>query len=105
MAKIEEVSTEALAEREERLSEPPESTEEEPATDENEVDDVGKVVGVTYASDEPLRPYEKEEERDEHRWELNPASAEDFGSRASEPAANAEPVLAMRHRDSYKHAG
>ena len=104
MAIIEEVSTEALAEREERLAEPPESTAEEPATDENEVDDVGKIVGVTYAADEPLRPYEKEEERDEHRWELNPASADDFGNRASGAAGAAEPVLAMRHRDSYKHA-
>ncbi len=104
MASLEEVSTETLAEREERLAEPPESTTEEPATDENEVDDVGKILGVTYAADEPLRPCDKEEERDEHRWELNPASAEDFGNRASGSAPGAEPVLAMRHRDSYKHA-
>src|ERR1051326_2195402 len=103
MASIEEVGTETLAEREERLAEPPESTAEEPATDENEVDDVGKIVGVTYATEERLRPYEKEEERDEHRWELDPASSEDFGNRASE-GPNAEPMLAMRHRDSYKHA-
>ena len=84
MAIREEVSTTDLAKAEELLSEPVESTVEEPLTDENEVDDVGKVIGVTYAADEPLRPYEKEEERDEHRWELDPASSEDFGSRAGE---------------------
>lgn len=104
MASIEEVSTEAIAESEELLAEPAESTVEEPATDENEVDDVGRIIGVTYAADEPLRPYEKEEERDEHRWELDPASSEDFGNRASEGSRNAEPLLAMRHRDSYKDA-
>lgn len=104
MAGIEEISTETMAENEERLAEPPESTVEEPATDENEVDDVGKIVGVTYAPDEPLRPYEKEEKRDEHRWELDPASSEDFGNRAADTSRNAEPLLAMRHRDSYKDA-
>ena len=104
MASIEEVSTEAIAESEERLGEPPESTVEEPATDENEVDDVGKIVGVTYAADEPLRPYENEDERDEHRWELDPASSEDFGNRAAATSGNSEPLLAMKHRDSYKHA-
>lgn len=98
------VSTEVIAESEERLAEPIESTVEEPAADENEVDEVGRVLGVSYADDEPLRPYDKEEERDEHRWELNPASAEDFGNRASEEASNAEPVLAMRHRDRYNHS-
>ena len=104
MANKEEISIAEIVESEERLAEPIESTIEEPAADENEVDDVGKVVGVTYAADEPLRPYKKEEERDEHRWELDPASADDFASRASDVTPNAERMLAMRHRDSYKDA-
>ena len=90
MTVIEEVSTDDLAKAEELLSEPIESTVEEPATDENEVDNVGKIIGVTYAADEPLRPYEKEEERDEHRWELDPASSEDFGDRSAQSSRGAE---------------
>lgn len=70
--------------------------------DQDIVDEIGKAVGVTYEDGEPLRVGRKEEERDEHRWELDPASAEDFGSRASEAARDAEPVLKMRHRDQYK---
>jgi hypothetical protein len=104
MASKEEISIAEIVESEERLGEPIESTVEEPAADENEVDDVGKLAGVMYAADEPLRPYTKEEQRDEHRWELDPASAEDFENRASDASPNAERMLAMRHRDSYKHA-
>jgi len=42
--------------------------------DQNGVDDLGRAMGVTYQDDEALRAGEKERSRDEHRWELDPAS-------------------------------
>jgi len=51
-----------------------------PTPDQDIVDEIGRAIGVTYEEGEPLRVGQKEQERDEHRWELNPASAEDFGS-------------------------
>lgn len=47
----------------------------------SEVDAIGRSAGVTYQDDEPLRAGPKELERDEHRWELDPASSEDYGDR------------------------
>ena len=75
-----------------------------PTPDQDIVEEIGRAIGVTYEEGEPLRVGEKEAERDEHRWELDPASAEDFGSRSSEAAFQSEPVLKMRHRDRYKRA-
>lgn len=75
-----------------------------PTPDQDIVDEIGRAIGVTYEEGEPLRVGEKEHERDEHRWELNPASAEDYGSRASESARETEPILSMQHRDQYKRS-
>lgn len=47
----------------------------------NDVDELGKAIGVTYADGEELRIGEKQRRRDEHRWELHPASSEDYLSR------------------------
>jgi hypothetical protein len=52
--------------------------------DQNVVEELGEAVGVTYEDSEVLRAGEKEEERDEHRWELDPASAEDYAARSHE---------------------
>ena len=52
--------------------------------EQNEVEEIGKALGVTYADDEPLRAGEKELERDKHRWELDPASSDDYQERARE---------------------
>ncbi|MEP7357773.1 MAG: DUF6335 family protein, partial [Anaerolineales bacterium] len=46
-----------------------------PTPDQDRVDDLGEAAGLTYADDEPLN-YGKVAERDQKRWELNPASAE-----------------------------
>ena len=54
-----------------------------PTPDQDVVDDLGRAAGVTYADGEPLRPEEKINERDENRWEVDPASAEDYPERAS----------------------
>jgi hypothetical protein len=47
----------------------------------NDVDDIGRALGVTYAATEELKAGEKETERDKHRWELDPASSEDYEDR------------------------
>jgi hypothetical protein len=44
----------------------------------------GEALGIAYDDDEPLRVGDKEHERDLHRWELNPASAEDYRERSTE---------------------
>lgn len=49
--------------------------------EQNEVDDVGRAIGVTYQDNEELRAGEKERERDKHRWELDPASSDDYQDR------------------------
>jgi hypothetical protein len=52
--------------------------------DQNVVDDFGAALGISYGEDEILRFGEKERERDLHRWELDPASADDYEERSSE---------------------
>ena len=46
--------------------------------DQNGVEDIGRAMGVTYAADEELKVGEKERSRDRNRWELDPASSEDY---------------------------
>lgn len=45
--------------------------------DQDRVDDIGKALGIEYADDEELLGGDELLERDEHRWELDPASKED----------------------------
>ena len=49
--------------------------------DQNEVDEIGAAMGIQYASDEELKVGEKERSRDKQRWELDPASSEDYRDR------------------------
>ena len=48
-----------------------------PTPDQDNVDELGKAAGVTYQDEEPLNSDRKILDRDRHRWELNPASADD----------------------------
>ncbi len=50
----------------------------------NDLDAIGEAVGVTYADGEELKIGEKEERRDRHRWERDPASSEDYVQRTKE---------------------
>jgi hypothetical protein len=50
----------------------------------NDVDAIGEAMGVAYADGEVLKVGEKEEGRDKHRWELDPASSEDYADRIKE---------------------
>jgi hypothetical protein len=52
-----------------------------PTPDQDIVDQLGEAVGLTYEDEEPLDTTEKLAERDEHRWELEPESSEDFEER------------------------
>jgi len=48
-----------------------------PTPDQDVVDEIGEAVGLTYRDDEPLDSDKKILDRDRHRWELDPASADD----------------------------
>ena len=52
-----------------------------PTPDQDIVDDIGKALGVEYEDNEELKAADKVVERDKHRWELDPASAEDYKDR------------------------
>ena len=52
-----------------------------PTPDQDVVDDIGKAVGVEYEDNEELKSEEKIIKRDRHRWELDPASSEDYNER------------------------
>ena len=42
------------------------------------VDQLGEAVGLVYQDEEPLNTIEKIAGRDDNRWSMDPASAEDF---------------------------
>ena len=49
--------------------------------DTDALDELGAAMGLTYEDDEELWLGIKEATRDRHRWELDPASAEDWTER------------------------
>ena len=49
-----------------------------PTPDQDRVDDIGRALGIEYADNEELKGSDKISKRDKHRWELDPASAEDY---------------------------
>jgi hypothetical protein len=52
-----------------------------PTPDQDIVDAIGKAIGVEYQDNEELKGVDKVSERDKHRWELDPASSEDYKDR------------------------
>ena len=52
-----------------------------PTPDQDIVDDIGKALGVEYEDNEELKAADKVGKRDKHRWELDPASSEDYDER------------------------
>lgn len=55
-----------------------------PTPDQDRVDDIGRALGVEYEDNEELKGAAKLEKRDRNRWELDPASAEDYKDRDDE---------------------
>jgi hypothetical protein len=49
--------------------------------DQDRVDDIGKALGVEYEDNEELKASDKIAERDKNRWELDPASSDDYQDR------------------------
>jgi hypothetical protein len=49
-----------------------------PTPGQSVVQEIGEAIGVTYQDNEELRAGEKERDRDRSRWELDPASSEDY---------------------------
>jgi hypothetical protein len=52
-----------------------------PTPDQDRVDDIGKALGVQYDDNEELKASDKISQRDRHRWELDPASSDDYRDR------------------------
>jgi hypothetical protein len=52
-----------------------------PTPDQGGVDDIGKAMGVEYSDNEELKVGEKERSRDKSRFELDPASSDDWQDR------------------------
>ena len=55
-----------------------------PTPGQDNVQEMGEALGITYQDNEELKAGEKERSRDKHRWELDPASSEDYQDRARE---------------------
>ncbi len=53
-----------------------------PTPDQDVVDEIGRSIGVEYDDNEQLKSTDKITDRDRHRWELDPASSEDYEDRA-----------------------
>ncbi|HWO02505.1 MAG TPA: DUF6335 family protein [Blastocatellia bacterium] len=54
-----------------------------PTPDQDVVEELGAALGLTYEDNEPLHTTEKVEQRDRKRWELDPASSEDYSKRVN----------------------
>jgi hypothetical protein len=52
-----------------------------PTPDQDIVDDIGRAIGVQYEDNEELKGEKKISDRDRKRWELDPASSEDYEDR------------------------
>ena len=77
-----------------------------PTPDQDVVDEVGKALGITYEDTEPLKIGDKLADRDARRWELNPASSEDYQDRLRDlstetptaPKSDKKPAEAKRSK-------
>ena len=49
-----------------------------PTPDQSVVDEIGAAMGIRYEDNEELKVGEKERSRDKKRWELDPASSDDY---------------------------
>ena len=64
-----------------------------------ETDVVGKAAGVAVANGKPLGGPDEVERRDAHRWELDPASADEVAA-VEVDTSNKSPAPRMRRRHS-----
>jgi hypothetical protein len=52
-----------------------------PTPDQDVVDEIGRALGIEYDDDEELQGGDEISERDKKRWELDPASSDDYDER------------------------
>ncbi len=52
-----------------------------PTPDQDVVDEIGEALGLQYEDNEELKTETKITKRDSHRWELDPASSDDYNDR------------------------
>jgi hypothetical protein len=52
-----------------------------PTPDQDLVDDIGRAIGIEYQDNEELKGEAKVAKRDRNRWELDPASSDDWDER------------------------
>ena len=78
-----------------------------PTPDQDRVDDIGRALGIQYQDDQELQGGDEVTERDKHRWELDPASSDDWphendrGLRPQTPTRSlAGPDAPLRSRGS-----
>lgn len=55
------------------------------ADETSEIDAIGRAAGLVVRDDRPFRGIDGVERRDTHRWELDPASAEDASAAEGDP--------------------
>ena len=73
-----------------------------PTPDQDNVDQIGSALGVVEQDEKPLATTEKVEGRDRDRWELDPASAEDFEEHARDQARDAAATRRRRRGTSSR---
>lgn len=80
-----------------------------PTPDQDVVEELGAAVGITYEDHEPLRFGDKLADRDAQRWELNPASSEDYRERlrdlSGDGKSTAEQTSPTKRPTRARHAG
>lgn len=59
-----------------------------PTPDQSVVDEIGAAMGIRYEDNEELKVGEKERDRDRKRWELDPASSDDYLDRVRDEDRN-----------------
>jgi hypothetical protein len=69
-----------------------------PTPDQDVVEELGLAAGITYDDTEPLHTTEKMQERDKRRWELDPASSEDYHERNLVPSRGSRRVSKSRRK-------
>jgi len=55
-----------------------------PSPEANDIEAIGRSMGVSYQDSEELKAGDKERDRDKKRWELDPASSDDWQERAKD---------------------
>ncbi|MEO8700858.1 MAG: DUF6335 family protein [Kofleriaceae bacterium] len=68
--------------------------------DRRETDVIGKAAGVAVANGKPLGGPDEIEQRDAHRWELDPASADEVATVQEDTSSKSPAPRMRRHRSS-----